>query len=259
MGEASRKASPILDVAALAQLGADEAARRGLRAIIREGRKSGLDVVQVAGVTISAGARSSQQVQQQGPKPRRRRPKTAAAPQKQASKEKFEQTRLRRKLFAVLPIINQVMGAHIRAPAEEPAPPPTEASAGAVPPGKTPTTPEVSPARPSVPAQEQVGARQDERQQQPARAGADPEPAHAQEQQQQLSKGGRREGGSSSRQMDTELSPTREVGRWITGIQRDREAPNSGRSKSKSSKKGWEKSSKKGGKSLFDSADIWDG
>ena len=63
MGEASRKASPILDVAALAQLGADEAARRGLRAIIREGRKSGLDVVQVAGVTISAGARSSQQVQ----------------------------------------------------------------------------------------------------------------------------------------------------------------------------------------------------
>ena len=257
MGEASRKASPILDVAALAQLGADEAARRGLRAIIREGRKSGLDVVQVAGVTISAGARSSQQVQQQGPKPRRRRPKTAA--QKQASKEKFEQTRLRRKLFAVLPIINQVMGAHIRAPAEEPASPPKEASAGAVPPAKTGGTPEVSPAQPSVPAQEQVGARQDERQQQPARAGADPEPAHAQEQQQQLSKGGRREGGSSSRQMDTELSPTREVGRWITGIQRDREAPNSGRSKSKSSKKGWEKSSKKGGKALFESADIWDG
>ena len=89
MGEASRKASPILDVAALAQLGADEAARRGLRAIIREGRKSGLDVVQVAGVTISAGARSGQQVQQQVPKPRRRRPKTAA--QKQASKEVYKQ------------------------------------------------------------------------------------------------------------------------------------------------------------------------
>ena len=152
-----RKASPTLDVKALAQLGADEAARQGLRAIIREGRRSGLDTVQVAGVVISSSARPSQPKQQQQPKQRRRRPKSAA--QKEAGKEKFEQKRIRRKLFAVLPIINRVMGAHARAPTEEPALQPMEASTGVAPASAIRSSPEPLPMRTSAPAQEQVCAR----------------------------------------------------------------------------------------------------
>ena len=156
MPEAFRKASPTLDVKALAQLGADEAARQGLRAIIREGRRSGLDTVQVAGVVISSSARPNQPKQQQQPKQRRRRPKSAA--QKEAGKEKFEQKRIRRKLFAVLPIINRVMGVQARAPTEKPA----EASAGVAPASAIPITtgsPQPLRMRTSAPAQEQVCAR----------------------------------------------------------------------------------------------------
>ena len=49
----------------LSLLGADEAAMRGLRAVLREGRRCGLDTVTVAGVSLSSSAVAAGTMQMQ--------------------------------------------------------------------------------------------------------------------------------------------------------------------------------------------------
>ena len=105
---------------ALALLSTDAAAVKGLQAVIRAGRRQGLDTVQIAGVTLTsaaaaAGPKRSQQQSGAGassgpdkaePTKRRRRKSLA---QRERDAEKYRDKRMRRKLFAVLRLVNQVM------------------------------------------------------------------------------------------------------------------------------------------------------
>ena len=101
----------------LSLIGADEAARQGLRAVIREGLRCGFDTVQVAGVVFSRSGSSRKELHQGRRQPAgsnavdepksRRRKKTPE--QRARDAEKYRDKRMKRKLLAVLPVMNRVL------------------------------------------------------------------------------------------------------------------------------------------------------
>ena len=99
----------------LSLLGADKAARRGLRAVLREGRRCGLDTVTFAGVSLSSSAVAAGTVQMQrssGSSQQAngaRKPRRKSDARRERDAEKYREKRLRKKLFAALRIINTVM------------------------------------------------------------------------------------------------------------------------------------------------------
>jgi len=110
----------------LAMLGDDDAAKRGLRAVISAGRRHGLDTVQIAGVTITSskpketgprhggrggGVSGGQRSADQAPSKRKRRGKPSVARQARDA-ERRRAKKMKHKLLAVLPIVSRVMSAH---------------------------------------------------------------------------------------------------------------------------------------------------
>ena len=98
----------------LALLSSDVEARRGLRLALCEGRRAGFTALTFAGITFNSnlqpkeGTAAQRQDRRPSPPPAaRRRSKTPARKQKDA--EKFKEKRMKRKLLAVLPIINKMM------------------------------------------------------------------------------------------------------------------------------------------------------
>jgi len=124
--EASDDVALLSAIRTLALLGGDDAAKRGLQAVVRAGRRHGMDTVQFAGVTISSsrakeadsrhggrgsGASGGQSGDETPPqKPKRRRKATAAKRAKDA--ERHRAKRMKNKLLAIMPILNRVMSAH---------------------------------------------------------------------------------------------------------------------------------------------------
>ena len=105
---------------ALALLSTDAAAVKGLQAVIKAGRRQGLDTVQIAGVTLTsaaaaAGSKRSQQrnggcasgTRDQAEPSKRSRRKSQA--QRERDAEKFRDKRMRKKLLPVLRLVNKVM------------------------------------------------------------------------------------------------------------------------------------------------------
>ena len=83
--------------AAMAQLrllDSDESVRRGFRAAIREGRRCGLNVVTIGGVTLSSSWPPGASMQQ--PVKPKRKPKPAASRERDAAK--WKEKRIKRKL-----------------------------------------------------------------------------------------------------------------------------------------------------------------
>jgi len=105
-------------MALLSLLGTNAAAMQGLRVLLREGRRSGYGSAEVAGVTLTSGPK----VPRRGGKPKTRRGEQQAEGGERKAKRKsdarrtkgeeiFRSKRMRKKLLAILPIINEVMGA----------------------------------------------------------------------------------------------------------------------------------------------------
>ena len=95
---------------ALALLSTDAAAVKGLQAVIRAGRRQGLDSVQFAGVTLTsaaaaAGPKHSQQQNDGGVRGTRdqaepsKRSRRKSQAQRERDAEKFRDKRMRKKLF----------------------------------------------------------------------------------------------------------------------------------------------------------------
>ena len=99
----------------LSLLGADEAARQGLRALLREGRRCGLDTVEFAGVSLSSSTAAAAAVRLQSGNDSRqqagvaRKPRRKSDERRERDAERYREKRMRKKLFAVLPIVNAVM------------------------------------------------------------------------------------------------------------------------------------------------------
>ena len=99
----------------LTLLGTDPAAVQGLRVLLREGRRCGLDAVHIGSITLTSARHTRQATQQlEGPedqqqtaekKPGRR--KSDARRKKDA--EKYRSARMKKKLLAILPIVRQTM------------------------------------------------------------------------------------------------------------------------------------------------------
>lgn len=113
----------------LTLLSSSEEARRGLRLALCEGRRAGFTSMTFAGITFSSNSKpqggTDAQHQDQRPSPppaASRRRKTPARKQKDA--EKHREKRMKRKLLAVLPIINKTMSALVGDAPMAPAPPP---------------------------------------------------------------------------------------------------------------------------------------
>lgn len=118
----------------LSLLGADPVAKRGLRVLLQESRRCGLDAVQVGGITITS-LRSAESVSQPPQNRTTGRRKSEARRMKDA--EAYRERRMRRKLLAVLPIVNRVMMGGRGALVEEPpatAPPPDAEAPPSTPP-----------------------------------------------------------------------------------------------------------------------------
>ena len=103
------------EMRALSLLGADEGARQGLRALLREGRRCGFDTVEFAGVSFSSSTAGAGAVHLQSGNDGRqqasgaRRPRRKSDERRERDAERFREKRMRKKLFAVLPLINAVM------------------------------------------------------------------------------------------------------------------------------------------------------
>ena len=103
------------EMRALSLLGADEGARQGLRALLREGRRCGFDTVEFAGVSFSSSTAGAGAVHLQSGNDGRqqasgaRKPRRKSDERRERDAERYREKRMRKKLCAVLPLVRGFM------------------------------------------------------------------------------------------------------------------------------------------------------